>query len=141
MKLPHRQFRLAKSANRSLRQLNTRWAPHFSKQSLGHAARVFAPTLFALAFASAAHAQGTMDFSGVSVLERSLHFGPRTSITAPLRCNGLGFGLSCSLQFEICQQSRPWECGNPEGISKECGKGGKRLHGFACFPYSVISTT
>ena len=21
--------------------------------------------------------------------------------------------------------SRPWECGNPEGISKECGKGGK----------------
>ena len=23
------------------------------------------------------------------------------------------------------QQSRPWECGNPEGISKECGKGGK----------------
>jgi len=23
------------------------------------------------------------------------------------------------------QSSRPWECGNPEGISKECGKGGK----------------
>jgi hypothetical protein len=21
--------------------------------------------------------------------------------------------------------SRPWECANPEGISKECGKGGK----------------
>ena len=29
------------------------------------------------------------------------------------------------LHLEICQQSRPWECGNPEGISKECGKGGK----------------
>src|ERR1019366_785825 len=29
------------------------------------------------------------------------------------------------LYLEICQQSRPWECGNPEGISKECGKGGK----------------
>ena len=29
------------------------------------------------------------------------------------------------LQLEICQQSRPWECGNPKGISKECGKGGK----------------
>ena len=23
------------------------------------------------------------------------------------------------------QSSRPWECGNPEGISKKCGKGGK----------------
>src|SRR6202453_209127 len=23
------------------------------------------------------------------------------------------------------QSSTPWECGNPEGISKECGKGGK----------------
>jgi hypothetical protein len=23
------------------------------------------------------------------------------------------------------QSSRPWECWNPEGISKECGKGGK----------------
>src|ERR1700686_1914569 len=29
------------------------------------------------------------------------------------------------LHLEVCQQSRPWECGNPEGISKECGKGGK----------------
>ena len=29
------------------------------------------------------------------------------------------------LHLEICQQSRPWECSNPEGISKECGKGGK----------------
>ncbi len=68
MNLPHRQFRLAKSANRLLGQLNTRWAPYFSKQSLAHAARVFAPTLFALAFASAAHAQGTMDFSGAQTL-------------------------------------------------------------------------
>ena len=23
------------------------------------------------------------------------------------------------------QSSKPWECGNPKGISKECGKGGK----------------
>jgi hypothetical protein len=29
------------------------------------------------------------------------------------------------LHLEICQQSRLWECGNPAGISKECGKGGK----------------
>ena len=28
---------------------------------------------------------------------------------------------------------------NPDGISKECGKGGKQLLGFPCFPYSVIS--
>ena len=25
----------------------------------------------------------------------------------------------------IVPSSRPWECGNPGGISKECGKGGK----------------
>ena len=39
------------------------------------------------------------------------------------------------------QSSRPWECGNPEGISKECGKGGKpaswlsilcHFHGLFC---------
>jgi hypothetical protein len=29
------------------------------------------------------------------------------------------------LHLEICQQSRLWECGNPAGISKECGKRGK----------------
>jgi hypothetical protein len=25
----------------------------------------------------------------------------------------------------LISSSRPWECGNPEGISKECGKSGK----------------
>jgi len=35
------------------------------------------------------------------------------------------------LHLEICQQSRPWECGNPEGISKECGKGGKPASGLS----------
>ncbi len=39
-----------------------------SKQSFAHAARVMAPTLFALAFAGVAHAQGTMDFSGATTL-------------------------------------------------------------------------
>ncbi len=53
----YRQNRLA---NR-----NTR--PH-STQSLGRAMRVFAPTLFALTFATVAHAQGTMDFSGAQTL-------------------------------------------------------------------------
>jgi len=37
-------------------------------QSLAPAARVMAPTLVALTFASAAHAQGTMDFSGAQTL-------------------------------------------------------------------------
>ena len=33
-------------------------------QCVAHALRVMAPTLFAFAFASVAHAQGTIDFSG-----------------------------------------------------------------------------
>jgi hypothetical protein len=55
-----------------LDQLNTRWAPHFSKQSLARAARVMAPTLLVLTVASAAHAQGTMDFSGAQTLMGTL---------------------------------------------------------------------
>src|SRR6185312_15991519 len=43
----------------------------------------------------------------------------------PLEAQGLGFRRSRLLHLEICQQSRLWECGNPVGISKECGKGGK----------------
>jgi hypothetical protein len=39
-----------------------------SKQTLAHALRVLAPTLFALTFAGVAHAQGTMDFSGAQTL-------------------------------------------------------------------------
>ena len=39
-----------------------------SKQTFAHALRVLAPTLFALTFASVAHAQGTMDFSGAQTL-------------------------------------------------------------------------
>ncbi|MDP9039686.1 MAG: hypothetical protein M3O02_10505 [Acidobacteriota bacterium] len=35
---------------------------------MAHALRVLAPTLFALTFASVAHAQGTMDFSGAQTL-------------------------------------------------------------------------
>ena len=37
-------------------------------QSFAHAASVMAPTLVALTFASVAHAQGTMDFSGAQTL-------------------------------------------------------------------------
>ena len=49
-------------------RLANRKASPFSKQSLGHAFRVMAPALFALTFASVAHAQGTMDFSGAQTL-------------------------------------------------------------------------
>ena len=38
------------------------------KTNLAHALRVMAPALFALTFASVAHAQGTMDFSGAQTL-------------------------------------------------------------------------
>ena len=44
-----------------------RCASHL-KTNLGHALRVMAPALFALTFASVAHAQGTMDFSGAQTL-------------------------------------------------------------------------
>jgi hypothetical protein len=38
------------------------------KTKLAHALSVMAPALFALTFASVAHAQGTMDFSGAQTL-------------------------------------------------------------------------
>ena len=49
-------------------RLANRRATPLSMQSLAHAIRVLAPTMFALAFATAAHAQGTMDFSGAQTL-------------------------------------------------------------------------
>jgi hypothetical protein len=54
---PHHTARLAK-----------RLAQLLSKQKLLHAARVLGPALVALSFAGAAHAQGTMDFSGAQTL-------------------------------------------------------------------------
>jgi hypothetical protein len=59
---------------------------------------------------------------GVSVPGHALRSGPETSVTSPLR--RLRFELRGHEKTYI-QSSRPWECGNPEGISKECGKGGK----------------
>ena len=45
-----------------------RLAMRFSKRKFLYAARVMGPTLIALTFAGAAHAQGTMDFSGAQTL-------------------------------------------------------------------------
>jgi len=60
-------IRQSSSASRPNRLANRKASP-LSKQSLAHAFRVMAPTLVALTFASAAHAQGTMDFSGAQTL-------------------------------------------------------------------------
>ena len=49
-------------------RLANRWAQRFSQQKIANAARMLAPTLIALSFASVAHAQGTMDFSGAQTL-------------------------------------------------------------------------
>jgi len=46
------------------------------------------------------------------------------SITTPCGPKALD-SVSLGLLSGTCQQSKPWECGNPEGISKGCGKGGK----------------
>ena len=49
---------------------------------------------------------------------------PDTSVTAP--CGVWGYTVAVLfLLLNPVPSSRPWECGNPEGISKECGKGGK----------------
>jgi len=60
-------IRQSSAASRPNRLANRKASP-FSKQSLAHACRVMAPTLVALTFASVAHAQGTMDFSGAQTL-------------------------------------------------------------------------
>jgi len=66
-----RSFRLESASIRSPLCAVRQGAQLFSKQNLLHASRVMGPILFALSFAgisSAAHAQGTMDFSGAQTL-------------------------------------------------------------------------
>jgi len=55
------------NVNQTNSQFATARTPNL-KNKLAHAVRVMAPTLFALTFASVAHAQGTMDFSGAQTL-------------------------------------------------------------------------
>jgi len=64
----HRPFRLEKNLNRSPFPLAVRRAARPLKQSFARMLWVVAPTLVALSFAGAAHAQGTMDFSGATTL-------------------------------------------------------------------------
>ena len=63
-----RSFRLDTSPNRLPSRLAVRRAFHALKQQSYRAVRVMAPSLLALSFASVAHAQGTMDFSGAQTL-------------------------------------------------------------------------
>jgi hypothetical protein len=53
---------------RSTTHVAKRLAQLFFRRKLIHATRVLWPTLVALTFASVAHAQGTMDFSGAQTL-------------------------------------------------------------------------
>ena len=68
MNQSRRPVRLGKNFNRLPSPPASRRALPFSKSAIAHAARVMAPTLFALTFAGVAHAQGTMDFSGAQTL-------------------------------------------------------------------------
>jgi TrbC/VIRB2 pilin len=61
-------LRLDKPPIRMFVRPANRRAERSLKQSSHHAIRVMAPTLLALSFASVAHAQGTMDFSGAQTL-------------------------------------------------------------------------
>ena len=63
-----RIFRRDASRNRLLILSANRLTGQTLKTTLLSAIRTMAPTLFALSFASVAHAQGTMDFSGATTL-------------------------------------------------------------------------
>jgi hypothetical protein len=63
-----RIFRRDASRNRLLIPSANRLSGQTLKTTLLSAIRAMAPTLFALAFAGVAHAQGTMDFSGATTL-------------------------------------------------------------------------
>ena len=54
--------------NKIASQIAQRWAQRLSKQKLASYGRTAAPTLFALAFATAAHAQGSIDMSGATTI-------------------------------------------------------------------------
>jgi hypothetical protein len=56
------------AVSRKTARLAKRLAQPFTKRTFSHVARAMAPTLIALSFAGAAHAQGTMDFSGAQTL-------------------------------------------------------------------------
>jgi hypothetical protein len=63
-----RLLRLESRSSRLSYPPAVRRAFHSAQQQLSHLIRMMAPALLALSFASVAHAQGTMDFSGAQTL-------------------------------------------------------------------------
>jgi hypothetical protein len=63
-----RLLRLESGSSRLSYPPAIRRAFHSAQQQLSHLIRMMAPVLLALSFASVAHAQGTMDFSGAQTL-------------------------------------------------------------------------
>jgi hypothetical protein len=63
-----RSLRLESRSSRLSYPPAIRRAFHTAQQQLSHLIRMMAPALVALSFASVAHAQGTMDFSGAQTL-------------------------------------------------------------------------
>lgn len=64
----HRLLRFESRSSRLSHQPAVRRAFHSAQQQLSHLIRMMAPALLTLSFASVAHAQGTMDFSGAQTL-------------------------------------------------------------------------
>jgi hypothetical protein len=72
-------YRISRAASgRHTANRAKRWAQPFTKRQLLQAARALWPMLATLAFASVAHAQGTMDFSGAQTLMGTFNMGPPT---------------------------------------------------------------
>lgn len=73
-------------------RLANRRAQRFTKQKIANAIRILAPTLFALTISSVAHAQGTVDVSGVTAamgtIEKSCLLGGALAVVI-----GIVFGV------------------------------------------------
>src|SRR5271163_5252695 len=72
----------------------------------------------------------------MSVPGHALRCGPETSVTTPLRC--LWFELR-DTRRQITSRRGRGNVGIPQGFPKSVGRVESRVHGFPCFPYSVIS--
>ena len=68
MKQTHHSFRLETCSSRSSFRAAIQRSIVRSKQHAARAGRILGPALVALSLATAAHAQGTMDFSGATTL-------------------------------------------------------------------------
>src|SRR5271163_4028623 len=72
----------------------------------------------------------------MSVPGHALRCGPETSVTSPLRW--LWFELRDTPR-QISSRRGRGNVGIPQGFPKSVGRVESRVHGFPCFPYSVIS--